>query len=229
MKCILKEGFVWVQFTTGLSGIFTPGGKAAGFCSHPSHRPSAAIYLSLRSAYNFQPQASFLATTVGPRHQMVFGRSHTHCPTRVGQGDNLGEGELWSANVGKSRWENKACVLGCKVLQPSKVVLSCHGEARWTYIYLTPRDNNTQKILQTGKQKTYQYYLHTAGKLSGQFISVQALLSRSPILSFSLFNNGLGPAKHSGNAHRDSGNRTATCSWWLLSRACLSVQSHSEG
>lgn len=45
MKCALKEGFVCAQFTTGLSGIFTPGGKAAGFvpapapqafCSHPS-------------------------------------------------------------------------------------------------------------------------------------------------------------------------------------------------
>lgn len=35
MKCILK-GFVWVQFATGLSGIFIPGGKAAGFCSHLS-------------------------------------------------------------------------------------------------------------------------------------------------------------------------------------------------
>lgn len=60
MKCVLKEGFVWARFTTGLSGIFTLCGKAAGFHSCPIFGLSAAIPLSVPSAYSFQPQISFL-------------------------------------------------------------------------------------------------------------------------------------------------------------------------
>lgn len=67
MKCVLKEGFVWAQFTTGLSGIFTPGGKATGFHCCSSPRFSAAINQSECAVFLWFPATEFFATTVGSK------------------------------------------------------------------------------------------------------------------------------------------------------------------